>query len=354
MTEPGRPADDEISLVAMGATLLRNRWRIVRWMVIGGVLAGLTVISTPIVYSAHASFIPQGYDNSRAGLAGLAGQLGVAMPTANQSLSPDFYVKLLGSRVLLRRIANDSFVVAEKGGRKIAFMDLFGIAGGTAGSREEEGVRVLQGMITSSIVPTSGVVELSVVSPWRSVSLGIVTALVNEVNAYNQATRQGQAAAERRFVESRLAIARSDLREAEDRLGRFLRTNRGDLSGSPELALERDRMQRDVTLKQELFTSLTQAYEDVRIREVRDTPVIMMFEAPWAPADREPRGRVKRVQLGLMVGTLFGVLIVFLSENLARRRREGDVHAEEFLGFLDKVNGRVRGSLRRLRVGTAR
>jgi uncharacterized protein involved in exopolysaccharide biosynthesis len=342
-------ADDEISLFAMGNTIVRNRWRILRWAFVGGFIAAISVINAPFLYSASASFIPQGNDASRSGLAGLAGQLGVSVPGSNQSLSPEFYVKLLESRVLLQPITHDSFTVAEKGGRKIAFMDMFGIKGGTTTSREEDGVRLLQSIVAPTQVPTTGVVEISVVTPWRSVSLAIVTALVNGVNEYNQATRQGQAAAERKFVEGRLAVASADLRASEDRLEQFLRTNR-DLGGSPELTLERDRIQREVTLKQGVFTALTQAYEDVRIREVRDTPVISMFETPWAPTDPAPRGRIKKAEMGILLGSLFGVLVSFLSATFARRRAEGDVHAEEFLAFTDKLSAEGRMVLQRLRL----
>src|SRR5436853_279032 len=78
--------------------------------------------------------------------------------------------------------------------------------------REEQGVSTLRGMLSTAVVKTTGVVELRVATLWPSVSLQISTALVNGVDAYNQRTRQGQATAERKFVEGRLAVARANLR----------------------------------------------------------------------------------------------------------------------------------------------
>ena len=120
---------DQPSLFSIGTTLLRNRWRIVRWMLIGGGLAAILAFLKPTLYSATASFIPQGADAGRSGLAGLAGQLGVALPSNSQSLSPEFYVKLIRSRELLRAVVRDTFVVQELSGRRIPFLSLFDIKG---------------------------------------------------------------------------------------------------------------------------------------------------------------------------------------------------------------------------------
>jgi tyrosine-protein kinase Etk/Wzc len=340
---------DELSLFALGTSLLRNRWRIARWMLIGGIVAAVVVFLKPPVYLGTASFVPQGNPDARSsGLASIAGQFGFSLPTATQSESPDFYAKLLKSRVLLGQIAADTFVVREKGGRRIAFVDLYEIKGDSEKRREELGVKRLTDMVESSVVRATGVVQVSVATQWPSVSLAIVTELVNGVNDYNQRTRQGQAAAERKFVEGRLATARVELRAAEDRLEGFLTSNRQG-ANAPELSFERDRLQRDVALQQQVFTSLTQSYEDVRIREVRDTPVITVMEPPMVPTLPESRGRLKGLLLGLLIGGLIGTLASLTSETITRRREEGDAKANEFVGTVGEVKGEMLGRVRWIR-----
>ena len=340
--------EGEISVFVVAAILLRARWRIVRWALIGAFFAGLTVISKPVLYSASASFIPEGHDASRSAFAGLAGQLGVSIPTAgNAAVSPDFYSMLLKSRVILEPVVRETFTVPELGGRRVAFLDLFEISGPNVAVRAERGVAALKGMIFPSIDSKTGVVTLTVRTPWRSVSLAIASALIEGVNEYNSRVRQGQAATERQFVQGRLDVARTDLRNAEDRLERFLRTNR-EFGGSPELMFERDRLQRDVLLRQQIFSSLTQAFEEARIREVRDTPVVTVFEAPSAPSAPDPRGRVRRVFLGTLLGALIGLLFAFSSGMLAIRQRQGDPEAEEFLRSLRETKNNVLRWTRRL------
>jgi len=122
-------------------------------------------------------------------------------------------------------------------------------------------------------------------------------------------------------------------------------TNR-QFGGSPQLTFDRERIQRVVTTRQQVYASLSQAYEDARIREVRDTPVITMVEPPSVPSLPEPRGRVKRVFLGLLIGAFIGVFLIFVTEFVKRRRQEGDRDADEFVGALADAKNQMLGAFR--------
>src|SRR5205809_1079268 len=114
MTEPMSRAADDVSLFAIGTTILRYRMRIVVWALIGAVAAAIPAVVNKQTYSTTASFVPQGAEIGRSGLANLAGQLGVGLPTSGSfSQSPEFYADLLDSRELLTRIVRDTFQVAE-------------------------------------------------------------------------------------------------------------------------------------------------------------------------------------------------------------------------------------------------
>lgn len=341
---------EEVSLLALGTTLVRSRWRILKWMLIGGVLAAIVVFPKARTYLASASFTSEGNDASRSSLAALAGQIGIAVPTGGQSVSPDFYLSLLRSRVVLLQIVRDTISVQELGGKRMPVLDLLNVSPGSVQRREELGVAALQRLLSVSVVKATGIVEFSIATKWRSVSLALVTGLLDAVNDYNERTRQGQATAERRFIEGRLTVATTSLRDAENRLAGFLSTNR-NFAGSPDLVLERDRLQRDITLRQQVFTTMTQAYEEARIREVRDTPVITVFEPPSVPTVPQPRGLVVGTVLGLFLGGLIGVLLSLTSGLVRRRQENGSTDAEEFADALKEAKGQLFGGVRRLRRG---
>lgn len=333
----------EISIFAIGTVLLHNRWRIVRWAFAGAIIALALVWTRPVVYRASASFIPQGADPGRSGLASLAGQFGVSVSSGSSSLTPDFYLRLVKSREVLGRAVRDTVVVPGMGGRRVTVEDLLDIGPGSAKGREEAAVDALSRRVSASASKSTGVVEFSVDTQWPIVSLAIARELVSGVNDFNQRTRRDQASAERKFIEGRLTMASIELRAAEDREQEFLQENRQ--FRSPDLQFTHDRMQRAVSLRQQVFASLTQAYDDVRMREVRDTPVITMVDQPTVPVNPEPRGRGPRTVMGFLLGAVVGGLLAFAGDALAKRRAAGDPVIDEFVSTVGQLKV---GVLRRL------
>lgn len=331
---------DEVSIFDIGSTLLRHRWRILVWMVVGGILAFIPVMSRKFTYTATTSFVPQSVDAGPSGLRGLADQFGVSLGARGPAESPQFYADLLTSRVILTPIAADTFSVPELGKGHRTLLSLLGIGAPSRERALQLGVAALARMLSVSVSRETGVLNVGVTTEWPSLSAAIADRLVRGVNAFNLQTRQSQASEERRFTEGRLAEARANLRQAEERLQFFLQSNR-QIQYSPQLSLERDRLQRDVELDQEIVTSLSKSLEEVRIREVRDTPLITVIERPSIPTQPNPKGRGKRVLLGMLLGALIGVIITLVRNMLERRRVAGDPEIEAFFGVLSEVKGDV-------------
>jgi len=343
------PSNDgrELTLYAVGILTLR-RWRFVAMsaFLVAAVLVTPAALR-PRQYKSLASFQPLSGTDVRSGLAGFAGQLGLALPTIKSDQSPEFYMTLLLSRSLLARIARDSFATRE-GGPRTPFVDLFEARKGPPPVRLEDAELILKEHLSVNLVRQSGVVEISVVTEWPYVSYGIASALMREVDAFNKESKQGQASAERQFVEGRLKDAGNELRQAEDGLQRFLVANRQ--SGlSPELTVVRERMAREVQMAQQVYTQLRQSYEDARIREVRDTPVISIVESPVYPTLAMPRNRLKRGLVGLLAGTVLGICWLIILRDFESRLATGDPDAEAAHSWL--VNARRRIAQRAKRSG---
>ena len=341
--------DSETSVFDFAAVLVRN----VFWLLAGAVL-GATVALLPLAwmqpeYRATASFTPQSVEPSRAGLAALAGQFGIPLPAGNLNQSPHFYADLLRSRVILARFAHDTVVVTERGSAATPLTSLFGIEATSEEARTEQMVARLGRRVSSKINLNTGTVSVVVTTPWRSVSLAIADRLLERVDAFNLDKRRTQASNERRFVEERLAEARVALRAAENRLESFLIGNL-QIASAP-LRLTRERLQREVTLRQDVVNTLTQSYEDVRIREVRDTPVITVIEPAAAPLAPVSRRVPLRLIVGVMLGLFASLVVILAREMMVRRRSAGDPHVEEFMQALGSFRDRLRpGRAQRARV----
>jgi uncharacterized protein involved in exopolysaccharide biosynthesis len=286
----------------------------------------------PTTYTSRFSFLPQGEQTNRAGLAGLAGQFGISLGSlGGEEQPPQFYADLLSTRGVLQPIAMDSVATGPDNAIKVPLAAFLRIAGEDSAYVVERTMRKLSsGVITTVVNVKTGVIGVEVKTASPYVSLAIAARLIERLNHFNLITRQSRAREERRFTESRLAEARAALRQAEDNLLRFTQSNR-DITNSNTLTLQRARFQREVDMHQQIVTSLAQQYEENRIREVRDTPVLTLVEAPVRAARRDARHGALLLFLAAAGALGLGVLFVVLRDGLLRERSNGTDPALELL-----------------------
>ena len=307
---PGRE-EEELSFLRLANVLLRHRVRVVRWGLLGlGIAVALTLLA-PRTYTARSSFMPQSRKAS-SGLSGLAAQFGLAMPTTDGAQSPAFYADLMQSRGILGRVVDTPFEYEPDSGTKVkgSLATFYKTKGATPALRRDAAIRRLGEDLDATTIQKTGVVNLEVRMPQPALALAINQRLLELVNDFNLRSRQSQAGEERRFTERRLGEVRQDLRAAEDRLQQFMQRNR-DMRNSPELTFQADRLEREVMMQQQVYTTLAQAYEQAKIEEVRDTPVITIVQQPELPVRPDPRRVVLKGLLGLLLGLAAGAGLAF-------------------------------------------
>lgn len=353
-TYPGGDREPEISVLQLLSVLLKHRYLVLGWSLALATLVVFVTLLLPRSFTASGLFVPQGMEaGARSGLAQMAGQLGLEVPRADPSQSPQFYAELIGTREIAGRVLADTFQVARTRlwGDTVfvagTLLDLLELDEGNPALRREEGIRWLQERaVRAAPGGETGVVRLSVTTPWPAVSQRIAARLMELVNDFNLSTRQTQAGAERAFIEERLMETEGRLQEAEERLRRFLEANR-QFQNSPELLFEHDRLQRQVTMRQQVFTSLSQAYEDARISEVRNLPLVTVVQPPEAPARPDPRRLPFKALAGLLAGAMVGLFHAFGREYMTRGREGGDREYDEFREIWADAVGDVRRVIRR-------
>jgi uncharacterized protein involved in exopolysaccharide biosynthesis len=339
--------DRNITLLDV-TTLVFERARLVAtWMLVGFVIALLPLIGMKRQYAATAAFGPENSDASRSGVSALAGQLGLNVPGSTQSQS-QLYAQLLKTRAILDAIVRDTFTVAETGERG-TLVRIAEIRGDTPDKISERAAEWLARVTRTTVDPVTSTLSLRVSTQYRSLSLALARDLLRRVNEFNVRTRQSQASAERAFVDRRLALARDSLLAAEGRLKSFLESNR-QVGNAPELMFARDRLQREVQMRQQIVNGLAQSYEDASIREVRDTPVITIIDPPSVSATPESRDGLIRGALGLALGAVIAIVWLLSTAVLRRRIEAGDPDAVRFAG----LTRRARLKARRLLPGRSR
>ena len=308
---------DDASVAALKA-LVRRHARML--MAIPAVLAVVAVgwnLMRPRSYTARASFLPQRSDAARSGLGALATQLGIDVSLDRTGQSPAFYAELMRTPQLLGDVAAATYAI-ESPPDTGTLADLLHIRARTPALQRDAVTRRLGQMLEIRVDPSTDIVRIFVTSPSADLSRQLATGVLEEVNRFNVDRRRSRASAERKFTEERRAQARSELSEAEDRMRRFLESNR-NFGGSPALAAQRDRLQRDLSLHQQVYSTLTQAYEQARIDEVRNTAVITVIEQPAQPARPDSRRLVTWLAASLLVGILAALAAAVLLDRDAQR-----------------------------------
>lgn len=319
--------DDEISLWEVLAVLLRQRGTIVLTTVAVAALAVAFTFVRAETFTTEASFRPQGSEQSSSQLMALASQFGVSVPGGGEEASPAFYAELLESREILSRAATREYVVEGEG--TVLLKDLLEIEKDTEALRDQAAIEWLrEEAVEVSTGRETGTVTLSVTTEWPDLSQAIAEELLAEAARFNLNTRQSQAAEERRFIEERVREAEAELEAAEDSLRLFLEANR-QWQDSPLLVFRQQALQREVTLRSSVLTTLVQSFEQARISEVRDTPVITVLQDPYFPPGPDDRRLVLAAALGIVLGGMMGIVLAFVVEAF-RRPSEGDPAKEDF------------------------
>lgn len=349
MTTPAAATPpNEVSLVGLANAVLRKRRPIVALALVFGLVLGGFALLQPRTFTSTASFMPQ-TRRSPSNLSGIAAQLGLAGFSAEGGQTPAFYADLARSRQLLGLIA-DAPVASDSAGRRLA--DIYDVRGRTEALRREALTDRLQDDVEADVVTRTGTVRLTARAPLAPLAKELADRVVSLLNQFNLETRQSQASAERRFAERRLGEVRSELRDAEDRLQAFLQRNR-DYRNSPELSFQHERLSREVAMRQQVFTTMAQAFEQAKLEEVRDTPVITVVEAPTLPVRPDSRGVVRKAVLGIVLGGLVGLALALIPAFLSDGAPGGAAASEreEFRALRRQLLEEVAAPLRFFRGG---
>jgi uncharacterized protein involved in exopolysaccharide biosynthesis len=343
-------SSDEISLLELINVLLK-RWKLVAGLpLVAALVAAVISLLIPPKYTATATFVPEQESqglNLPSGIAGLAAQFGVAIPGGGAN-SPAFYADVLESRtlsdaVLLAGFADPRTDAAQD---SAALLEILDIGGDTETERLEEGREELDKAVSVRVDNETNIVSVAVETRYPVLSAAVANLYIDLVNRFNLETRQSNAQERRRFVEERMSEAEQELRDAEEALQSWLERNR-QWAGSPELQFQHERLERQVTIKQEVFTTLRRSYEEARIQEVNDTPVITVIDRAVPPEEKSSPKRKLNVILAFFLGGVLSVFGAFGREFMERARETDREEYEEFSSRRAEIKSELKSMVTR-------
>jgi uncharacterized protein involved in exopolysaccharide biosynthesis len=107
------------------------------------------------------------------------------------------------------------------------------------------------------------------------------------------------------FVEERFQEAEQELERTEEQLAQFLERNQNPTTAT--LQFRRDRLQRQVSFKEQLYSELQSQLTQTRLELQRRQPVVTVVEQPVPPMSRTSPQRTFIVLISFLFGGVVGV-----------------------------------------------
>ena len=300
-----------------------RRWR---WLILAPVATALIGAATawawPKTWTATTTFVPeQALGSNNAGILGALGGIGSLLGDASGGASAlsklkdgpstEFFADVLTSTELLSATLRTPFIDSASASAARPLLDILDVSGATPERRFGNALRKLRRKVLVVVSRKSSIVNLSVTLTDPQLSASVANRMLALLNRFNLERRQRSSTEQRRFSELRLATARIELDSAERAKQSFLDSNRNYYE-SPRLMARFDQLDRLVIVKEGILIGLTKTYEESRIAEVRDTPLLTVVDVA-TPPDRPVQRPLLWGGYACGAGALLGVVGVLLA-----------------------------------------
>jgi uncharacterized protein involved in exopolysaccharide biosynthesis len=303
---------------------------------VAGIVNGLTA---PAIFNSTVAFMPSAAESGASGLSGLAGQFGVRLPSGSGSmaLSSDAFTEVIRSKAFLEALAADTVYRGEGTRRaRITIAAAIGEEAGPAALQQAKAARILRTRLLVQQDRRSDIIRVSVATRWPEVSEGILQVLLQRLDSNVKRLRASVDSSELDFAVRQSESSRRQLRSSEAELANFDDSNRG-AQQSPYLRVQRERLERQVALAQDLFSSLEQTRIETSLRTLRNAQSMLVLEEPTPAAIRNARGTVGKALLGGVLGFLAGVLVLLGRGQFHRALSSGDPDAQTLVNLVRRT-----------------
>lgn len=304
---------DRAGFPALFAVIWRARFLLIGVAVVAAVLGAVLEFTRTPVYEGETTFLPGSalegeVAASGQGFRAVAQQFGLGSLPSNDPTA--ILEAILYSRAFLLRVLDSTIEVASNDVRA----DSLVLGRVVESPRDREAaLRGLKRALRFRSASASGLITISVQLTEREAVAPFLNRLVADLDRFHRTLVGKRAAEELAFIEGRLGEARASLDDAEDAFGDFLDRNQR-FADSPQLLLQKGRLEREVAVHQTAYLTLRNQYELARINQVREVPVVSVVDRAWEPQTPSGPGLVLMVVVAGLGGFVVAGLFVFSSD----------------------------------------
>ncbi len=373
----GPRQEDEVSLLDILLVLARHKTLIVRTVLVFTLLGVTYALLASEEFTSEARVVREAQQEGGGLPSGIPGGalsgLGISLGGASSGLTPAAYPEVLQSREVRLAVVRDTFrfpaaeapmtfveYVNRPAGPLSDVLDytlwlpwtlkgMFGRAmsespapAGTTDTgeplipseEEDRALKAVRNMISASVDEETGLMTISVTAGGPRIAADLTESFLDHFSTRVREIRTEKVRERLQFVEGRFEEAEQELETAEERLAQFLEQNQNPTTAT--LQFRRDRLQRKVSFKEQLYSELQSQLTQTRLDLQRRQPVVTVVEEPMPPMSRSAPQRTLIVLVALFFGGIVGIGSAFVKAFLdnAEENREEQEKISEIIGHL--------------------
>lgn len=287
-------------------------------------------IKQPLYVSRATVLLPDDSGMNLGGLAGLASQFGVQVPSASQAdlSSPMLFPDLIKSRTFAEQLLDKKFY-SEKFGSKRTLLDILTLRNASS-KNASRNVKIVSARgklgkivkFNKNLTSPFSVITVTTTDPTFSKILA--DSVLFELESLNRFYKTKSVNEKVKFIENRITSVDDDLKLSEKQLKIFNEQNR-QLT-SPSLQLEQDRLSRGLDIQKGIYLTLKQQLELAKIEQIKQTSVMQVLDYPQVAIDSSNINTRVSVFISIIVGLAIGITLGFFrnyldNDDLGERKR---------------------------------
>jgi uncharacterized protein involved in exopolysaccharide biosynthesis len=362
--------EDEIDLLELAKTIWNKRMFILKIVGIGAFLGVIVALLSPKEYKSTSTLMPEYSTESEGGASSLlrqyGGLLGVSGGSYNSNsnaIRVDLYPNIVQSTNFQIQLMQQPFYFSDLDTTATLFeyyteLNSAGVLGFVAeytiglpgkilgailpkkelmtsvpGATEEslvlnlskeefEVVETLRGKISASLDEKSGIVSVTVTLPDNVAAAAVTEYTIRELTEYLTEYRTEKVLRDLTFVEEQLATAEVRFEAAQLALAEFRDSNQGNLSARAQT--DEQRLNSEYQIAFNLYNSLTQQYEEAKLKVQETTPVFKTLEPVQVPINDETSGAMILIVFIMLsgIGSIGWIFITPLIEQFSTSLEE--------------------------------
>ncbi len=313
----------DINLFELARLLVHRRRLIVSVVSAVMVVTAGYMFLKPNMYTSKASILPSG-KSMNDGLNSVKSLVGLADPLAlSDENSSALFPVILKSNLIVNAVLEKTYEFSDGERRNSQTLGQY---------FDEENPDLLRRNLRDQTSIESdkrtGEISVGVETSHPQLSQLIVAEYLTQLEDYNLNKRRSSAKNNAQFLSHQMELVGLELRGAEDQLEQFQNQNMDwNNTSSPEILKELSRLQRDVEIKSNTYTTLCHQYESAKLDAQKDVPIVRILDTPSLPTIKS--GPFRR-QVIILSGVLafFVVALVIIGSDIARQGTSGGNRAD--------------------------